>query len=431
MKQPLPAADECAGNSLPETPGHPLVAPCCADTATGILPSHSASSTQSGDCRDKPVAPGCCPPAAGSADEVCCGSPPGPASSEYDRAGYRLLHFVTDFIDTPVGRVPRISTKLQIIDWVGILRARSGVGRNNHLVSPGLYAVGRPDGDAPVLVTANYKLTVDVLRSRLSGCDLWLVVLDTRGINVWCAAGKGLFGTRELVRQVTRCRLAQLVNHRRLVLPQLGATGVSAHEVKKVCGFEIVWGPVRADDIKPFLRGNYHADPAMRRVTFTLPERLVLIPVEIMFVIKAALWFLLVGFLSSGIQGRIFDFGVAGTRSGAIMLAYGVGVVSGMVLIPALLPWVPGRAFAVKGLLVGLGAGVLSAPWVWRGASAGEAIALFLITGAVSSYLAMNFTGATPFTSPSGVEKEMRRAIPLQFGGMVLAALLWVAAGIR
>lgn len=431
MKHTLPAADECFGNSSPGTPGRPLVSTCCAEPANDILPSHSASSASTCDCQDKPDVPGCCPPAPGSADEVCCGSPPGPISSEYDRAGYRLLHFVTGFIDTPVGRVPQISTKLEMSDWVGTVRARSGFGRNNYLISPGLYAVGRPDGDAPVLVTANYKLTVDVLRSRLPGCDLWLVVLDTRGINVWCAAGKALFGTRELVRQVTRCRLAQLVDHRRLVLPQLGATGVSAHEVKKACGFEVVWGPVRADDIKPFFQDNYHAEPAMRRVTFTLPERLVLIPVEITFVFKAALCFLLVGFLLSGILGRVFDFGVAWTRSGTIMLAYGVGVVSGMVLIPALLPWVPGRAFAVKGLWAGLVAGVLSAPWVWRGASAGEAIALFLVTGVVSSYLGMNFTGSTPFTSPSGVEKEMRRAIPLQVGSMVLAALLWIVAGIR
>ena len=59
---------------------------------------------------------------------------------------------------------------------------------------------------------------------------------------------------------------------------------------------------------------------------------------------------------------------------------------------------------------------------------AAESLALVLWTGAVASYLAMNFTGSTPFTSPSGVEKEMRRAIPVLAAGGVLAAVVWMAA---
>ena len=73
------------------------------------------------------------------------------------------------------------------------------------------------------------------------------------------------------------------------------------------------------------------------------------------------------------------------------------------------------------GLVVGM---LFKSGLIWL-----ESLALLLITVAISSYLAMNFTGSTPFTSPSGVEKEMRRAIPLQAGAVVIALVAWVGAG--
>ncbi|NCC93692.1 MAG: hypothetical protein EOM10_10475 [Opitutae bacterium] len=51
-----------------------------------------------------------------------------------------------------------------------------------------------------------------------------------------------------------------------------------------------------------------------------------------------------------------------------------------------------------------------------------------LWTVSLASWLALNFTGSTPYTSPSGVEKEMRKAIPILAGSTVLAAILFVTA---
>jgi len=62
----------------------------------------------------------------------------------------------------------------------------------------GLYAIGNPVPDAPVFVSANYTLSFDALRSALDGIDVLSWFIDTKGINVWCAAGKGTFGTDEL-----------------------------------------------------------------------------------------------------------------------------------------------------------------------------------------------------------------------------------------
>ena len=186
------------------------------------------------------------------ADEACCGPSPGPASSPFERPGYSLCRFVDGFIDTAVGSVPRVKTDLEGPDHLITILARSGILRNRYTIAPGLYGVGEPDADSAVLVTANYRLSFNALRTALAEVNAWILVLDTRGINVWCAAGKETFSTQEVVRQVNLTGLDKVVTHRRLILPQLSATGVSAKDVKKACGFKVTWGPVRVEDIKDF-----------------------------------------------------------------------------------------------------------------------------------------------------------------------------------
>ena len=364
------------------------------------------------------------------ADEPCCGPPAGPPSSTDEKPGYAIRNFVQEFMTTPIGLVPVVKARHDFSDRLGTLQVRVGFRRNDYKVAPGLYAAGKPDAQAPVLVTANYKLSFDHLRKHLAGQDVWLLVLDTRGINVWCAAGKGTFGTQEVVARVRQTQLDKVVAHRKIILPQLGAPGVSAPEVKKGCGFEVVWGPVRAEDVPVFLSAGQKAEEHMRRVTFTMAERMVLAPVEISLARKPILWSLLAIFLLSGIGRHFFSFTAAWERSLIAATGCVAGILAGCIVVPLLLPWIPGRAFALKGLLAGLAAGILiTASWsssVYL--SFGAGLALILMTTTVSSYLAMNFTGTTPFTSPSGVEKEMRKAIPLQIVAVVMAAGLWVGA---
>src|SRR6185369_10655915 len=135
-----------------------------------------------------------------------------------------------EWLDTAAGRIARISTETGFWDAWGACKARWGIDRMNYMVPPGLYAIGHPGPGDVVLVTASYKMSYDVVRRTLAGRSCWLLVLETYGINVWCAAGKGTFGTGELVRRVTSTGLAKVVNHRRVILPILGAAGVSAHE---------------------------------------------------------------------------------------------------------------------------------------------------------------------------------------------------------
>ena len=269
-------------------------------------------------------------------------------------------------------------------------------------------------------------MSFDHLRSALHGLNAWILVLDTKGINVWCAAGKGTFGTKELVRRIRIHHLADLVSHRRIILPQLSATGVAAHEVKKMTGFSVTYGPVRAADIKAFVDSGLKAGENMRTVTFSAWERLKLIPVDIFY---AKYYLILVPaafFLLSGLNPHGYSIEMAvetGSRSVINLLA---AYLSGCALTPILLPWIPFRRFSLKGLLAGW---LVAFFLMWAGTmgkSPVEIASWFLIMGGLSSFMAMNFTGSTTFTSLSGVQKEMKTAIPVQITMTSLGLAGWI-----
>ena len=319
----------------------------------------------------------------------------------------------TGWQETPVGKVATISTHMGLKDKLGGCRVRWGIRRMHYTVPAVLYAVGEPDSDSPVLVTANYKLSFDLLRRELSGRNLWLLVLETFGINVWCAAGKRTFGTSELVNRIHNVQLERVVNHRTIILPQLGAPGVAAHEVKKATGFRVRYGPVRATDLPQYLDNGQKATEESRRIRFPLRDRLVLTPVELVTAWKASLVALLLVFFLSGLGQDGFSFTGALSRGFAPGLAYLGALLMGAVVTPVFLPWIPGRAFSLKGAQVGLLWALLLTLTLasnWSGASL---VALFLIAPAISAYFAMNFTGCSTFTSLSGVQREMRLAVPV------------------
>ena len=320
-----------------------------------------------------------------------------------------------------------MATAANVYDILGTIGARTGIIRRNYRVAPGLYAIGSPTAHAPVLITANYKLSFDSLRMRLNEIHAWILVIDTRGINVWCAAGKGTFSTEEVIESVRRYKLDELVHHRELIVPQLAATGVAARLVKKRTGWNVLFGPIRAADIPRFLQANKTAETSMRELTFTLKERLVLIPVELFLLGKTLIPLIICGFLLSGIGPNIFSFHAAWHHGLFFLVSTGMGVFSGAVLTPLLLPWLPFRQFWLKGGLCALAVMAAASLPILPALTGIGQLALALWAIAISSYLAMNFTGSTPFTSPSGVEKEMRLAIPVQAFTAFTSLSLWLA----
>ena len=340
--------------------------------------------------------------------------------------------FVIGSIETSEGRVPQVSSSWTQADYLGTFKARWGIGRMHYIVDPGLYALGRPDEKSPVLVTANYKMSFDRLRKALPGRNAWILVLDTKGINVWCAAGKGTFGTEELVARIGSSGLERVVSHREVILPQLSAPGVAAHQVRKLSGFKGVFGPIQAEDLPAFMDNGMKATPEMRVKTFTTWERFVLIPVELVGALKAALVIIPILLILGGLLGPSGFWPNVLSQGLFAVQALLTAIFAGAVLTPLLLPWLPGRAFSLKSLAPGLFCALLLLLLRWGdGVEAGgllEMIAWVLVILSASAYLGMNFTGASTYTSLSGVKKEMRWSLPFQIGGGVVGLVLWVCS---
>ena len=414
-RPPAEAATPCCGSSAATAPPRPQQS-CCGSSAVAPPPEPQQS---------------CCGPASEPAGKkrapaVCCGSSASAPAGPY---AYPPLRCVAGTVTTAAGEVPRVTARLDRGDRLGVWRVRWKVRRDDYRVEPGLYALGAPTPASPVLVTANYKLTFDEVRSSVGALDAWLLVVDTRGVNVWCAAGKGTFCAAEVARLVRETRLAEIVEHRRLVLPQLSAPGVAAHEVKEACGFRVTFGPVRIADLPAFLAAGMKADEEMRRVTFDARERVVVVPEVLSFAWDRRMLLACAGAVAASSLGRDGVSLRRGLRDGGgVVGAAWLALLAGGAVTPLALPYLPGRAFSGKGAVAG---GVLAgAAAVVLGRRLSPAARLALLAGvtAGSSYTAMNFTGSSTLTSPSGVEAEMRRALPLQGAAAALAVAAWLVS---
>jgi len=309
---------------------------------------------------------------------------------------------------------------LTFADWFDHFLARWGVNRMGHLVKPGLYRLGNPTPDSPVFASANYTLSFDALRSALSGVDAYILVLDTKGINVWCAAGKGTFGTDELVNRIFCTGLTSVVRHQTVIVPQLGAPGISAQQVLQRSGFRVEYGPVRSRDLPEYLKTR-RATPEMRQVRFPFADRVILAPVELVY---AALPTIVAAVLLYFIAGPVAS------------LAAVIAVLAGTVLFPALLPFLPTKDFSTKGLILGI---LVALPFAVYGATQFNLIPFanivagilpLLIIPPVVAYMALNFTGCTPYTSRTGVRTEIFRYVRVMVAMAGCGILLAILAGI-
>jgi hypothetical protein len=340
-------------------------------------------------------------------------------ADEKEVASYCLdiSHAENGFVDSPVGPLARIATTLSVKDIWHDWKARWSIKRNNFRIPTGIYAVGNPGESSPVLVTANYKLTFDKLRVELGAMDLWILVIDTKGVNVWCAAGKGTFSAPEIINKIRRTGLGKIVSHRQLILPQLAAPGVAAHALTKATGFKVVYGPIKSQDIPAFIANGYKATPAMRRVTFDLWERIVLTPVELLMTSKYFPILVIMFFLINLIKNGGLSLTQVLTVTGFNSLAYLIAILIGCFIVPVMLPVIPFRSFAAKGALAGIIWSltvIILGDYFMFSSSLIIVLANSLLLTAIISFLALNFTGSTPYTSFSGTQKETLKAVPIQ-----------------
>ena len=159
----------------------------------------------------------------------------------------------------------------------------------------GLVTIGNPDRNSPVFLTGNFCLTVERVRRAIEGIDAYLLVANSRGVNVWCAATGGLLTNHDVVSVLKTSGVGGLVDHRRVILPQLAATGIEGQIIHKKTGWKVVWGPVYARSIPAFLSNGLEKTPKMRAASFPWPQRLEMavawaFPISLVALVMFPLW---------------------------------------------------------------------------------------------------------------------------------------------
>ena len=138
----------------------------------------------------------------------------------------------------------------------------------------GLIKIGSPDKHAPVLVTGNYHLTVMKIKRALIGQNVFLLVANSHGINVWCAAAGGHFTHHDVISILKLSGIENLVAHRTIILPQLAACGIEAKAIDQRTGWKVKWGPVAIEDFPAYLKNGQKKTNDMSDVRFPLKDRL-------------------------------------------------------------------------------------------------------------------------------------------------------------
>jgi len=208
------------------------------------------------------------------------------------------------------------------------------------------------------------------------------------------------------------------VSRRTIILPQLSAPGVAAYEVKRQTGFRAVYGPVRARDIRQFIKDRMTATLEMRKVSFGLWERLAVVPADMLDSLKLlSLFVVVLGLVRLSLGG--FSVHSLLLESSPFLGAFLIGTLA----VPLLLPWIPVRAFVLKGWVLGT-AWALTVSLIQH-AGAVRAAGNLLLFPAIAAYFSLNFTGSTTFTSQTGVNKEIRLfARPMAVSGILGILLL-------
>ena len=139
---------------------------------------------------------------------------------------------------------------------------------------PNLIKVGNPNKECPVFLTCNFNITVKRVIKALKGIDCFLLIAPSKGINVWCGACGDDFNTDSVISIIKTSGINEHVNHRKLIVPQLSASGIDPLIVKKELGWDVIFGPVYAKNIKSYIKHDFEKTEQMREVKFTISKRI-------------------------------------------------------------------------------------------------------------------------------------------------------------
>ncbi len=276
--------------------------------------------------------------------------------------------------------------------------------KQTYAIEPGLYYTGEQyDRQTPLLVTANYFLSVFLVVRRIRNLNARLLVIDTDGINVWCSAGKERFSNEEITKQLDRYDRSLLTEDKRvsLILPKLSLAGVRLRELRKARIGPVI-GPVYARDLPQYLSQPPFQDCDQDRVVFGLQSRLFTWLPGLVQVLGYSFGIVFVFWIVEQIWKLPVPLGIIAITA-ILASAY-----------PILFPWIPGRRFAVKGLwlaaFTSLIIFVLSATGKLDFADLPMAL---LFTFGTAVFYGLTYTGNSAVSNYSRVRKEIARFLPL------------------
>jgi ubiquinone/menaquinone biosynthesis C-methylase UbiE len=241
--------------------------------------------------------------------------------------------------------------------FIGILRCLL-TGQVDHVpIEPGIYKSGNPNSKSPIIVTANYLFTYIRLMKDIQEIDAWVLCVDSRGINVWCAARGPDFGNKQIIEAVKASGIGKKTDSKTLYLPQLAAGGVAVPKLpKNTEDFpfrSVKYGPVWSKHLPQYLKDKPAKKPDfMKLAKFTLYHRMRGFITHSTFLLRKIFFWPSMGLLLFLLIAGVFiqDF----TRLifvGEIWLA----VLVANLLITTLFPLTNfTRRFVVKGIIFGI-----------------------------------------------------------------------------
>jgi hypothetical protein len=246
------------------------------------------------------------------------------------------------------------------------------------------------------------KSVYDSLRKE--NIDCFLLIIDSDGINVWCAAGGGHFTHTQILEAIRLYDVKDQINHTSLILPQLSATGVDRNVLAKT-GWKAIFGPVDIKDVSSFLK-KLTKDPSASKVTFNFVFR-TLMGIQHAFFLICVLFLPLLSLL--GVLG-VLKVPLATFWISVVLQLLVISMITNFLFIWAYPIFDFTRSFFNKGLLVALiNSSITLGFLLIQGRSDSTLTIIFWIALIiiVSLFVVLDLAGNTPYTNHLDVESDL------------------------